>query len=135
MTARPPRRGRVRGRRPGPFRCAGQGAPERPALPPPAPDRRDPRATRPLPSPAPVGGTGRPDATHPLKPGSTLLLYTDGLVETPGSDLGTGLDRLRRHALALAHEPLDTLCGDILAHLPPGSTDDVALLALRVPPP
>ncbi|MFC8942495.1 SpoIIE family protein phosphatase [Streptomyces griseoincarnatus] len=83
----------------------------------------------------PVGGTGRPDATHPLKPGSTLLLYTDGLVETPGSDLGTGLDRLRRHALALAHEPLDTLCGDILAHLPPGSTDDVALLALRVPPP
>ncbi|MFH9415926.1 SpoIIE family protein phosphatase [Streptomyces rochei] len=80
-------------------------------------------------------GAGRPDATHPLEPGSTLLLYTDGLVETPGSDLDTGLDRLRRHALALAHEPLDTLCGEVLAHLPPGSTDDVALLALRVPPP
>ncbi|MFI5567727.1 SpoIIE family protein phosphatase [Streptomyces sp. NPDC051740] len=83
----------------------------------------------------PVTGTGRPDATHPLESGSTLLLYTDGLVETPGSDLDTGLDRLRRHALALAHEPLDTLCGDVLAHVPPGSTDDVALLALRVPPP
>ncbi|MFJ8657103.1 SpoIIE family protein phosphatase [Streptomyces rochei] len=83
----------------------------------------------------PVGGAGRPDATHPLEPGSTLLLYTDGLVETPGSDLGTGLDRLRRHALTLAHEPLDRLCGKVLAHLPPGSTDDVALLALRVPPP
>ncbi|MBX4177898.1 SpoIIE family protein phosphatase [Streptomyces geysiriensis] len=80
-------------------------------------------------------GAGRPDATHPLEPDSTLLLYTDGLVETPGSDLDTGLDRLRRHALALAHEPLDTLCGEVLAHLPPGSTDDVALLALRVPPP
>ncbi|MFJ9995447.1 SpoIIE family protein phosphatase [Streptomyces werraensis] len=82
----------------------------------------------------PVGGAGRPDATHPLEPGSTLLLYTDGLVETPGSDLGTGLDRLRRHALTLVDEPLDRLCGKVLAHLPPGSTDDVALLALRVPP-
>ncbi|MFE2330905.1 SpoIIE family protein phosphatase [Streptomyces coelicoflavus] len=83
----------------------------------------------------PVSGAGRPDATHPLEPGSTLLLYTDGLVETPGSDLDTGLEELRRHALALVHEPLDRLCGDILAHLPPGSTDDVALLALRLPPP
>ena len=83
----------------------------------------------------PVTGAGRPDATHPLESGSTLLLYTDGLVEAPGSDLDTGLDRLRRHALALAREPLDTLCGAVLAHVPPGSTDDVALLALRVPPP
>ncbi|WP_258565889.1 PAS domain-containing protein [Streptomyces parvulus] len=41
--------------------------------------------------------------------------------------------RLRRHALAPAHEPLDRLCGKVLAHPPPGSTDDVALLALRVP--
>ncbi|WP_405696698.1 SpoIIE family protein phosphatase [Streptomyces coelicoflavus] len=83
----------------------------------------------------PVGGAGRPNAMHPLEPGSTLLLYTDGLVETPGSDLDTGLEELRRHALALVHEPLDRLCEDLLAHLPPGSTDDVALLALRVPPP
>ncbi|MFJ6065522.1 SpoIIE family protein phosphatase [Streptomyces tendae] len=83
----------------------------------------------------PVGGAGRPDATHPLEPGCTLLLYTDGLVETPGSDLDTGLEELRRHALALVHEPLDRLCEDLLAHLPPGSTDDVALLALRIPPP
>ncbi|WP_229830377.1 SpoIIE family protein phosphatase [Streptomyces mutabilis] len=83
----------------------------------------------------PATGAGRPDAMHPLDPGSTLLLYTDGLVETPGSDLDTGLDRLRRHALAHASEPLDTLCDRVLAVVPPGSTDDVALLALRVPPP
>ncbi|MEU1046911.1 SpoIIE family protein phosphatase [Streptomyces sp. NPDC005897] len=82
-----------------------------------------------------AAGAGRPDATHPLEPGSTLLLYTDGLVETPGSDLDTGLDRLRRHALAHAPEPLDTLCDHVLAHVPPGSTDDVALLALRMPSP
>ncbi|MER5936435.1 SpoIIE family protein phosphatase [Streptomyces sp. NPDC001928] len=83
---------------------------------------------------APVDtGVGRPDATHPLPPGSTLLLYTDGLIEVPGSHLDTGLDRLRSHALALAHAPLDTLCDQLLARMPPGSTDDVALLALRLP--
>ncbi|MFH8693670.1 SpoIIE family protein phosphatase [Streptomyces chartreusis] len=85
---------------------------------------------------APIGtGEGRPNATQPLPPGSTLLLYTDGLIEIPGSDLGTGLDRLRRHALTLARAPLDVLCDQLLARMPPGSTDDVALLALRLPTP
>ncbi|WP_229695561.1 SpoIIE family protein phosphatase [Streptomyces lacrimifluminis] len=78
-------------------------------------------------------GESRPTATQSLPPGSTLLLYTDGLIEIPGSDLDTGLRRLRRHALALAHAPLDTLCDQLLARMPPGSTDDVALLALRLP--
>ncbi|GAB2864356.1 SpoIIE family protein phosphatase [Streptomyces deserti] len=83
----------------------------------------------------PGTGGNRPNATHPLPPGSTLLLYTDGLIEIPGSDLGAGLGRLRHHALALAHEPLDTLCDQLLARMPPGGTDDVALLALRLPTP
>jgi serine phosphatase RsbU (regulator of sigma subunit) len=84
----------------------------------------------------PVGtGESRPNATQRLPPGSTLLLYTDGLIEIPGSDLGTGLDRLCRHALTLAHAPLDTQCDQLLARMPPGSTDDVALLALRLPTP
>ncbi|MFE7766596.1 SpoIIE family protein phosphatase [Streptomyces sp. NPDC057438] len=78
-------------------------------------------------------GGSRPNATEPLPPGSTLLLYTDGLIEIPGSDLDTGLTRLRRHALGLAHASLDTLCDQLLARMPPGSTDDVALLALRLP--
>ncbi|GHD19352.1 hypothetical protein GCM10010313_50390 [Streptomyces violarus] len=85
---------------------------------------------------APVGtGAGRPNATQALLPGSTLLLYTDGLIEVPGSDLDTGLRRLRRHALSLADAPLDMLCDQLLARMPPGSTDDVALLALRLPMP
>jgi PAS domain S-box-containing protein len=79
------------------------------------------------------GASSRPNAAQPLPPGSTLLLYTDGLIEIPGSDLDTGLGRLRRHALALADAPLDTLCDELLARMPPGSTDDVALLALRLP--
>ncbi|MFD5909657.1 SpoIIE family protein phosphatase [Streptomyces massasporeus] len=81
----------------------------------------------------PGTGGSRPSAAQSLPPGSTLLLYTDGLIEIPGSDLDTGLARLRHHALALAHEPLDTLCDQLPARMPPGSTDDVALLALRLP--
>ncbi|GAA0902861.1 SpoIIE family protein phosphatase [Streptomyces thermoalcalitolerans] len=81
------------------------------------------------------GTEQRPSAAHALPPGSTLLLYTDGLFEIPGGDLDTGLGRLRRHALALAHEPLDTLCDRLSARMPPGSTDDIALLALRLPVP
>ncbi|MFF4314712.1 SpoIIE family protein phosphatase [Streptomyces sp. 900105755] len=81
------------------------------------------------------GSSRRPSAAQALLPGSTLLLYTDGLIESPGSDLDTGLGRLRRHALTLAHEPLDTLCDQLAARMPPGSTDDIALLALRLPLP
>ncbi|MFD8810650.1 SpoIIE family protein phosphatase [Streptomyces sp. NPDC059627] len=84
---------------------------------------------------SPDGGSHRPSAAHALLPGSTLLLYTDGLIESPGSDLDTGLGRLRRHALTLAHEPLDTLCDQVAARMSPGSTDDIALLALRLPLP
>ena len=83
----------------------------------------------------PGTGDSRPSAAQSLPPGSTLLLYTDGLIEIPGSDLDTGLAHLRHHALALAHEPLDTLCDQLPARMPPGSTDDVALLALRLPLP
>lgn len=77
----------------------------------------------------------RPDATTPLPPGSTLLLYTDGLIELPGADIDTGLSRLRRNALALAEEPLDEFCDQLLTRMPPGNVDDIALLALRLPPP
>ncbi|PJE99201.1 DNA-binding protein [Streptomyces carminius] len=82
-----------------------------------------------------LGGGGRTDATVPLPPGSTLLLYTDGLIEVPGSDLDTGLGRLRRHAAALAGRPLDEFCDRIIGRMASGSTDDIALLALRVPAP
>ncbi|SEQ04466.1 SpoIIE family protein phosphatase [Streptomyces radiopugnans] len=78
-------------------------------------------------------GGGRLDATAPLPPGSTLLLYTDGLVEVRGTDLDTGLGRLRRHAAALARRPLEEFCDQVLARMSSGSTDDIALLALRVP--
>ncbi|MFJ5228442.1 SpoIIE family protein phosphatase [Kitasatospora sp. NPDC088391] len=83
-------------------------------------------------------GTGaqidRGVATVRLPPGSTLLLYTDGLVESRAEGVEPGLARLRRHAAALAHHRLDDLCRRLLEEVrPPDNDDDVALLALRVP--
>ncbi|MFF5650764.1 SpoIIE family protein phosphatase [Streptomyces collinus] len=79
-------------------------------------------------------GTRRPDATAPLPPGSTLVLYTDGLVEAPRRSLDEGLERLRQHAAALAHRPLSSFTDQLLRRVrPSGNDDDVALLAVRVP--
>ncbi|TDC71089.1 serine/threonine-protein phosphatase [Streptomyces hainanensis] len=76
----------------------------------------------------------RPDATAELPPGSTLLLYTDGLIESPGSSLDEGLRRLRREAASLVHRPLDPFTDAVLDRArAPGSEDDVALLTIRVP--
>ncbi|MFJ8630868.1 SpoIIE family protein phosphatase [Streptomyces sp. NPDC093568] len=83
-------------------------------------------------------GTGirasRPDAETVLRPGSTLVMYTDGLVEAPGDILDVGLNRLRKHAAALAHRPLTVFADQLLRRVRPASNDDdVALLALRAP--
>ncbi|MGW1916119.1 SpoIIE family protein phosphatase [Streptomyces sp. NPDC002076] len=77
--------------------------------------------------------TPRPDATVPLPPGCTLVLYTDGLVEVPGRPLDDGLNRLRQHAAALAHRPLPSFTDRLLRRIQPPGHDDVALLALRTP--
>ncbi|MEU9480906.1 SpoIIE family protein phosphatase [Streptomyces sp. NPDC048191] len=65
-----------------------------------------------------------------LPPGSVLALYTDGLVEKPGTDIGMGIDRLR---VSLAHaraDSLDELADRLLRHARGSShrADDIALL-------
>lgn len=75
----------------------------------------------------------RAEATEPLAPGSTLLLYTDGLVERRRRGIDEGLDWLRDVVVATdpAADP-EALCDAVLAAL--GSApldDDVALLAVR----
>jgi serine phosphatase RsbU (regulator of sigma subunit) len=75
--------------------------------------------------------TSRHDHEHVLPPGSTLVLYTDGLVERRDEHLGAGLARLRRNAAELGGRPLEELCSTLLARQSHGHEDDVALIALR----
>ncbi|WP_406729327.1 SpoIIE family protein phosphatase [Streptomyces sp. GD-15H] len=74
-----------------------------------------------------------PDAYVELPPESTLLLYTDGLVESRGRPIDLGMAKLRHHASLLTERTVDGFCDDLLARIDP-SGDDVALLALRLPP-
>ncbi|WP_251093360.1 SpoIIE family protein phosphatase [Streptomyces sp. Caat 7-52] len=77
----------------------------------------------------------RPDATVELAPGATLILYTDGLIESRARSLDEGMDRLSRHAAVLAHNPLEVFTDELLARArPPDNDDDVALLAVRYMP-
>jgi serine phosphatase RsbU (regulator of sigma subunit) len=73
------------------------------------------------------------DHTHPLPPGATLLLFTDGLVERRGQDIDTGLAELAEQAGSLAGAPLDELCDTLITRGGRVFDDDVALLALRTP--
>ncbi|MBN6051880.1 SpoIIE family protein phosphatase, partial [Nonomuraea sp. RK-328] len=83
-------------------------------------------------------GTGIPtvrvDAAADLPPRSTLVLYTDGLIESPTRSLDEGMARLSRHAASLAHRPVASL-GDVLIDRvrPADNDDDVALLTVRIP--
>jgi HAMP domain-containing protein len=96
----------------------------------------------------PLGVGGLPFETTELElaPGSTLALYSDGLVHSRDLDIGDGIDRLRA-ALASAAAPqgpgkdagphgpadsLDDVCGAVLDTLLTGPPpDDVALLLAR----
>lgn len=75
----------------------------------------------------------RSSTVHPLPPGSTLLLYTDGLTERRHEDPDQGLDRLRHHAITLTDEPVETFCDRILVDAAISEQDDIALIALRLP--
>jgi anti-sigma regulatory factor (Ser/Thr protein kinase) len=71
-----------------------------------------------------------------LDPWSTVLLYTDGLVEGPELPLGEGLDGLRSTAEDVPAEP-DGLCRALLSTVDSraGFRDDLALLAIQLTPP
>ena len=70
---------------------------------------------------------------YPMKPGETLLLFTDGLVERRGEPITDSFDRLL-DALSEAPAEVDALCEHVLretatAH---GRDDDVAVLAVQL---
>ncbi|MGW3723513.1 PP2C family protein-serine/threonine phosphatase, partial [Streptomyces sp. NPDC005133] len=62
-----------------------------------------------------------PDADYPttqipLPPGAVLALYTDGLVETPGTDIDDSTNTLADHLTAAEPENLDALADTLLHH-------------------
>jgi PAS domain S-box-containing protein len=75
----------------------------------------------------------RIESSISLDRGSTVLLYTDGLVERRGQSLDEGLARLRQTLTEVADLELDALCDAVLARLlPDHPEDDVALVAVRL---
>ena len=76
--------------------------------------------------------TERGDSSVELPEGSTVLLYTDGLVERRDEDIDTGIERLRSLVEQLGHLPLEQLCDELLQRMASGAyEDDIALLGLR----
>ncbi|MFF1899691.1 SpoIIE family protein phosphatase [Streptomyces sp. NPDC058206] len=74
-----------------------------------------------------------PTTAIPLPPGALLALYTDGLIETPGTDFETALTDLAA-VLSRATGSLDDIADTLLAHAQPSGdrADDTAVLLLKV---
>ena len=75
------------------------------------------------------------DATYPgergcLERGDALLLYTDGLIETPGRDLAVGIDRLLGEAERLVPRGFRHGAHHLVDAVATGENDDRALLLL-----
>lgn len=85
--------------------------------------------------PVGAGDTGLfAEAHETLPPGTTLLLYTDGLVERRDAPLSERLAELSKVAAA-AGPDLTALCDEVVAALVGDApADDVALLAVRPQP-
>lgn len=90
-------------------------------------------------APIGVGGVDFEAVELDAPAGATLLLYTDGLVESRLRDVWTGIEQLRERLATTAQltgldhsPPLEALCDDVLDMLGPGDRDDdIALLAAR----
>jgi anti-anti-sigma factor len=83
----------------------------------------------------PLGVTkaAQAEASVKFRPGSTLVLYTDGLIEGRRGSIADSMEALRT-AVEGHHGDLDSLCDDRVLQppRPESSGDDVALLMVRL---
>ena len=76
-----------------------------------------------------------PESTLMLDPGTTLLLYTDGLIDRPDLPIDEGIERLLRAVEDNATAEIASVCDGVLSAMVHGdASDDIALLALRLLP-
>ncbi|GAA3805227.1 SpoIIE family protein phosphatase [Streptomyces phyllanthi] len=77
-------------------------------------------------------GLGRPAPTETvLEPAQRLLMVTDGLIESRGTDLAVSMEHLRNAAAEAPHGTA-ALCDTLLDCFGRDREDDIALLALRL---
>lgn len=78
----------------------------------------------------------RPQASRSLTAGSTLLLYTDGLVERRDKAIDEEIDRAAEVVSETVDLPVEAVADEILRRLAPegGYDDDVAIVVYRCPP-
>ena len=67
-----------------------------------------------------------------LRPGTTLALYTDGLVETRTRPFDQGILALRS-ALSGQHQHLDATCEQLISALGETGEDDITVVLARIP--
>ncbi|MEV7978620.1 SpoIIE family protein phosphatase [Streptomyces sp. NPDC086519] len=102
--------------------------------PPPALARPDGSVEFPdVPAGPPLGVGGLPFETAELElpEGSSLVLYTDGLVEDRRRDIDEGLELLAGALESAAGSTPDDTCAAVLERLPARPGDDVALIVAR----
>ncbi|GHE89904.1 hypothetical protein GCM10014715_53050 [Streptomyces spiralis] len=79
-------------------------------------------------------GLPRPDHSRFLPADSTVVFFTDGLIENPDRPIDKSLDELADLAVAHAVLPLADFVRVLADHHPSDGHDDMAILALRTPP-
>ncbi|MEU9265889.1 PAS domain S-box protein [Streptomyces sp. NPDC048251] len=92
----------------------------------------------PVNAPLGVGDILYEQSSSEIAPGATLVLYTDGLIETPGSDIEVRIGELTLllNKLFVATPCLEAAADHVLAGLLPdadGHHDDVTLLLAQLP--
>jgi PAS domain S-box-containing protein len=77
----------------------------------------------------------RPHASVVLAPGSTLMLFTDGLVERRGESIDAGIARVADVLTHSTNVAVDTVAEEVLREMAPpdGYDDDVAIVVCRPP--